>query len=116
MPRWAVMCGKKPVNALDGDLQRARRAVEKAEQDTGLPHCLEVFSKKFETIGVGEYFRIVNRSGFGRWELGPVCKRLNESGSYEVVGVPILEFPMTQDAFWLANDKEVLPWLEGEPP
>lgn len=112
--RWAVIRGKKPIQSLGGDLDAAREKINDLTQKTGIQHYLELFSRRFEKIGIEECFRPVIRRGFGDWSLGPVCRKMNSLGQYRVVGVDLDRFPATFDAYSMPSEAEVLPWRDGE--
>jgi len=113
--RWAIMRGKNVMQSLAGAEFAAREAARDLTEKTGTNHVVEVYSKRFSQVKVGEHFRVVIRTGFGKWNLSPVCKRMNEAGVYMVVGVNRQDlFPANPDAYALPPEKEVLPWGEGE--
>ena len=115
--RWAIMRGRVPVRSLEaGPLAAAKETADKLTKETGVEHKIELYSKRYETIGEDECFRPVIRRGFADWTLGPICRRVGGAGNYEVFGLHKPElFPALPDAYNLPPDKEVLPWQEGEP-
>jgi hypothetical protein len=110
------MRGRVPVRSFEaGLLEGVKEEAEKLTRETGVEHKIELYSKRYSTIGEGECFRPVVRRGFGDWTLGPVCRKVGSAGTYQVLGVNRRDlFPALPEAYSLPPEKEVLPWREGE--
>jgi len=113
--RWAIIRNRTPIRSLGGDLELAREKADALTAETGVPHCVELFSRRYDRLSVGDCFRPVSRKGLGEWALGPVCKKMNELGQYHIVGVDPSQFLGAPESYSMPPEAEVIPWREGEP-